>query len=113
MKQQNRMMVETACVIAKKTHSRGVLLYADMIEDYDALAKIGQEKHVDLILAIKDHASFQEASSKFKKVLRIPDVPLGRINQIKMAIIQALLKGSGQERRQMGLSFRHPSVQSA
>jgi len=93
MKQQNRMMVETACSIAKKTHSKGVLLYADLFEDYEALAKIGQEKHVDLILAIKDNASFQEASSIFKKVLRIPDVPLGRINQIKMAIIQALSKG--------------------
>jgi len=93
MKQQNRMMIETACAIAKKTHSKGVLLYADMIEDYDALAKIGQEKQVDLILAIKDQASFQDASSVFKKVLRIPDIPLGRINQIKMAIIQALSKG--------------------
>jgi len=93
MKQQNRMMVEAACAIAKKTHSKGVLLYADMIEDYDALAKIGEEKQVDLILAIKDYASFQEASSVLKKVLRIPDVPLGRINQIKMAIIQALSKG--------------------
>jgi len=93
VKQQNRMMVETACAISKKTHSKGVLLYADMFDDYDALAKIGQEKQVDLILAIKDHASFQEASSIFKKVLLIPDVPLGRINQIKMAIIQALSKG--------------------
>jgi DNA integrity scanning protein DisA with diadenylate cyclase activity len=93
MKQQNRMMVETACAIAKKTHSKGVLLYADMIEDYDALAKIGQEKQVDLILAIKDYASFQEASAIFKKVIRIPDIPLGRINQIKMAIIQALSRG--------------------
>jgi len=93
MKQQNRMMVETACAVAKKTRSRGVLLYADMIEDYDALAKIGEEKQVELILAIKDLGSFQEASLVFKKVLRIPDVPLGRINQIKMAIIQALSKG--------------------
>ena len=93
MKQQNRIMLETACAIAKKTHSKGVLLYADMIEDYEALAKIGQEKQVDLILAIKDEASFQDASSVFKKVLRIPDVPLGRINQVKMAIIQALSKG--------------------
>jgi DNA integrity scanning protein DisA with diadenylate cyclase activity len=86
-------MLETACTIAKKTHSKGVLLYADMIEDYEALAKIGQEKKVDLILAIKDEASFQDASTVFKKVLQIPNVPLGRINQIKMAIIQALSEG--------------------
>jgi DNA integrity scanning protein DisA with diadenylate cyclase activity len=93
VKQQNRIMLETACSIAKKTHSKGVLLYADMIEDYEALAKIGQEKEVDLILAIKDEASFQDAISVFKKVLRIPDVPLGRMNQMKMAIIEALSKG--------------------
>jgi DNA integrity scanning protein DisA with diadenylate cyclase activity len=86
-------MLETACMISKKTHSKGVLLYADMIEDYESLAKIGQEKQVDLILAIKDETSFQDASLVFKKVLRIPDVPLGRINQVKMAIIQALSKG--------------------
>ena len=93
MKQQNRIMLETACSIAKKTHSKGVLLYGDMIDDYEALSKIGQEKQVDLILAIKDEASFHDASAVFKKVLRIPDVPLGRINQVKMAIIQALSKG--------------------
>jgi DNA integrity scanning protein DisA with diadenylate cyclase activity len=93
VKQQNRIMLETACAIAKKTRSKGVLLYGDMIEDYEALAKIGQEKQVDLILAIKNETSYQDATSVFKKILRIPDVPLGRINQIKMAIIQALTKG--------------------
>jgi DNA integrity scanning protein DisA with diadenylate cyclase activity len=93
MKQQNRVMVETACAIAKKTRSEGVLLYADMFEDYAALAKIGQEKEVRLILAIQDEASFKEATSIFRKVLRIPNVPLGRINQVKMAVIQALSKG--------------------
>ncbi|MGD0919447.1 MAG: diadenylate cyclase [Thermodesulfobacteriota bacterium] len=93
MKQQNRIIVETACNIAKKTRSKGVLLYADMFEDYDALAKIGQEKKVEMILAIQDEASLQEASPVFKKVLRIPSVSLGRINQIKMAVIQALSKG--------------------
>jgi DNA integrity scanning protein DisA with diadenylate cyclase activity len=86
-------MLETACSIAKKTHSKGVLIYADMIEDYEALAKICQEKQAELILAIKDEGSFQDASTIFKKVLRIPDVPLGRINQMKMAIVQALSKG--------------------
>jgi DNA integrity scanning protein DisA with diadenylate cyclase activity len=64
-----------------------------LIEDYDALSKIGQEKQMDLILAVKDEASFQEVRLIFKKALRIPDIPLGRINQIKMAIIQALSKG--------------------
>jgi DNA integrity scanning protein DisA with diadenylate cyclase activity len=93
MKKQNRMMVETACAVVKKTRSKGVLLYADLIEDYETLAKIGQEKQIDLILAIKEEASFQEASPIFKKILRIPNIPLGRINQIKVAIIQALSKG--------------------
>jgi DNA integrity scanning protein DisA with diadenylate cyclase activity len=86
-------MLETACGISKKTRSKGVLLYGDIIEDYEALAAIGQEKKVELILAIRDESSFQEALPVFKKVLRIPDVPLGRINQMKMAILQAISKG--------------------
>lgn len=90
-------MVEMACNAVKKTKSKGVLLYADLIEDYEALFKIGQEKQVDLLLAIKDEASFQEAGSIFDNILRIPDLPLGRINQIKMAIIQALSKGAVQK----------------
>ena len=93
MRQQNRIMVETACSVAKKTHSEGILLYADMIEDYEALAKIVQERQIELILSSKEETSFQEAKSVFTKVLKIPDIPLGRINQIKMAIIQALSKG--------------------
>jgi len=93
VKKQNRIMLETACAISKKTRSKGVLLYGDLIEDYEALAAIGREKQVELILAIRDESSFQEAVSVFKKVLRIPDVPLGRINQMKMAILQAISKG--------------------
>jgi len=93
VKRQNRMMVEIACSVARKTRSKGVLLYADMFEDYEGLAKIGQEKKTDLILAIRDQASYEEASTVFKKILRIPDIPFGRLNQVKMAIIQALSKG--------------------
>lgn len=86
-------MIETACNVAKKIKARGVLLYADMIEDYEDLAKIGHEKQVDLLLAIKDEPSFQEAKTIFKNVLQIPNISLGRINQIKMAILQALSEG--------------------
>jgi len=86
-------MIETACSIAKKTRSKGVLMYADMIEDYESLAKMGQEKKMDLILVVKEENSFQEAQSFFEKVLQIPNLPLGRFNQIKMAIIQALSRG--------------------
>jgi diadenylate cyclase len=86
-------MVETACSIAQKTRSKGVLMYADMIEDYESLAKMGQEKKMDLVLVVKEETSLQEAQSFFKNVLQIPNLPLGRFNQIKMAIIQALSRG--------------------
>lgn len=93
MKAQNRLLVETACSIVKKTKSKGILVYADLIEDYEALSQIGREKQVELILALKDEVYFHEASIVFKKVLKLPDIPLGRVNQIKIAILQALSKG--------------------
>lgn len=93
MKAQNRMLVEMACSIVKKTKASGILLYADLIQDYDSLHKIQQDKKVEMILAIKDEGFYQEAISHFDRVLRLPDIPLGRINQIKMAILQALSEG--------------------
>ncbi|MDI7260204.1 MAG: diadenylate cyclase [Thermodesulfobacteriota bacterium] len=93
MKAQNRILVETACAIVKKTKSKGILIYADLVEDYESLSQIGREKQVELILALKDDVSFREASTVFKKVLKLPDIPLGRVNQIKMAVLQALTKG--------------------
>ena len=97
VKHQNRIMIETACSLAKKTHSKGVLIYADMIEDYESLARIGQEKKTDLILVVKEETSLQEAQSVSDKVIQIPNIFLGRINQIKMAIIQALSRGMVQK----------------
>ncbi|OGP72943.1 MAG: hypothetical protein A2V86_09370 [Deltaproteobacteria bacterium RBG_16_49_23] len=93
MKAQNRLLVEIACSIVKKTKSKGILIYADLIEDYETLSQIGREKQVELILALKEDVYFQEASTIFKKVLKLPDIPLGRVNQIKIAILQALSKG--------------------
>ncbi len=93
MRQQNRIIIEAACAVSKKSHAEGVLLYADMIEDYEALARLGQEKQTEMILALKETSCLEEASLFFKKVLKIPNVPLGRINQIKMAVVQGLSKG--------------------
>lgn len=93
IKAQNRMLVEMACSIVKKTKSSGVLLYADLIQDYESLFKIRQERKVPMLLAIKDENAYQEATAYFDRVLRLPDIPLSRINQIKMAILQALSRG--------------------
>lgn len=93
IKAQNRMLVEMACSIVKKTKASGILLYADLIQDYETLYKIQQERKVEMILAIKDEGFYQEAMAHFDRVLRLPDFSLGRINQIKMAILKALSEG--------------------
>lgn len=93
IKAQNRMLVEMACSIVKKTKASGILLYADLIQDYETLYKIQQERKVEMILAIKDEGFYQEATIHFDRVLRLPDFSLGRINQIKMAILKALSEG--------------------
>jgi hypothetical protein len=40
------MMIEAACSISRRSQAKGVLLYGDMIDDYEALSKIGHEKKV-------------------------------------------------------------------
>ena len=48
------------------------------------LARIGQERKADLILAIKDQVSFQEASAVFKKVLKINAIAPQNLETIRL-----------------------------
>ena len=93
MKKQNRILVETACSIARKTGAKGVLISAAPAEEYEVLASIGQERKIAFIVAVRNSAQFEEVRHLFHKILRIPDIPLGRVNQIKMSILQALTRG--------------------
>jgi DNA integrity scanning protein DisA with diadenylate cyclase activity len=93
MRQGNRVLLEAACAIAKKCDANAILVYADVIQDYSSFAKMAQEAKTELIAAARDELTYGEASRYIKKMLMLPRIELGRLNQIKIAIIRAMSAG--------------------
>jgi DNA integrity scanning protein DisA with diadenylate cyclase activity len=93
MKEGNRVILEAACTVAKKCYANGILIYADVIQDYEGFLKMVQEAKTELIAVARDEATYAEASQYTEKTLMVPKIELGRLNQIKIAIIRAVSAG--------------------
>ncbi len=93
MKEGNRMMLEAACTIAKKCDANAILVYADVIQDYGNFVKMVHEATTELIAVARDETTYGEASQHIEKMIMVPRIELGRLNQIKIAIIRAVSAG--------------------
>nr|NIQ38183.1 hypothetical protein [Pseudomonadota bacterium] len=93
MKEGNRVMLEAACTIAKRSGANAILIYADVIQDYESFLKMVQEAKADLIAVARDETTYGEASQYIQRMLMVPQIELGRLNQIKIAIIRAVSAG--------------------
>lgn len=93
MKEGNRVMLEAACAIAKKCDAQAILIYADVIQDYKGFLQKVQEAKTELIAVARDEVTYGEASQYIGKMLMVPQIELGRLNQIKIAIIRAVSAG--------------------
>jgi DNA integrity scanning protein DisA with diadenylate cyclase activity len=92
MKEANRLL-EAACTIAQKYEANAILVYADVIQDYRNFAKMAQEAKTELIAVARDEMTHAEASQYIKKLVMVPRIELGRLNQIKIGIIRAMSAG--------------------
>jgi len=93
MKEANRVVLEAACTIAKKCDAHAILVHADFIQDYGSFARMVQEAKTELIAVTRDEATYKEASQFIERMLSLPQIELGRLNQIKIAILRAMSAG--------------------
>ena len=87
------MVLEAACTIAKKCDAHAILVHADFIQDYGSFARMVQEAKTELIAVTRDEATYKEASQFIERMLSLPQIELGRLNQIKIAILRAMSAG--------------------
>jgi len=93
MKEGNRVVLEAACTIARKCNANAILVYADVIQDYANFAKMAEEAKTELIAVARDEITYAEAFQHINKMVMVPQIELGRLNQIKIAIIRAVSAG--------------------
>jgi DNA integrity scanning protein DisA with diadenylate cyclase activity len=93
MRKENRMMLETACTLAKKTRAKAILVYVDVCEDYEALIEMIRAAKTDLIGVVKDESTYQETLPVINNLVKVPQFELSRTSQIKVAVLEGLSSG--------------------
>ncbi|HEX8199373.1 MAG TPA: diadenylate cyclase [Isosphaeraceae bacterium] len=89
-----RSLVRHAHAIAREVGARVVLLYADVVEEDQDLADLIQD--VDFrVLLVSQRPSFQvpEGWADLCAAVRVPDIPMTRAGQVKIAMLVASAEG--------------------
>ncbi len=81
-------MIDAAVQVAKKVKAKAVLIYVDSLDDVGAVAE-KVKKVTRLILVARDEKDELRGKEHTNKVLRVPDLDLTRLAQIKMATLIA------------------------
>lgn len=89
-----RSLVRHAHAIAREVGARVVLLGADVVEENEELASMLQDVDFRVIL-ISRRATFKppEGWSDLCAVVRVPDIPMSRAGQVKLATLVAVVEG--------------------
>ncbi|MDB5353337.1 MAG: hypothetical protein JWN86_4584 [Planctomycetota bacterium] len=90
MKILTRSLVRHAHAIAREVAARVVMLHADVVEEDADLADLIQDVDFRVIL-VSRRATFQapEGWGDLCAVVRVPDIPMTRIGQVKVGILVA------------------------
>ncbi|MBX6313669.1 MAG: DNA integrity scanning protein DisA nucleotide-binding domain protein [Isosphaeraceae bacterium] len=90
MKILTRSLVRHAHAIAREVGARVVLLYADVVEEDKDLADLIQDVDFRVIL-VSRRSGFQAPAGwdELCQVVRVPDIPMTRAGQVKIAILVA------------------------
>ncbi len=81
-------MIDAAVQVAKKVKAKAVLIYVDSLGDVAAAAE-KVSKLAELILVARDDKDELRCKDHTKKTLRVPNLDLTRLAQIKMATLMA------------------------
>lgn len=89
--EMNEVLLSAASNVAAGVGAQAILLYADLLKDYAPLTIFSKE--INLVLVARGERSFEEAKRFFDKVVRVPQIDLTRMGQVKLGVMMSLSAG--------------------
>lgn len=87
----NDVFLAAASDVAAGVGAQAVLLYADLVGDYAPLKILSKE--MNLILVARGERAYKRAQRYFEKVVRVPQIELTRMGQMKLGVMMSLSAG--------------------
>ncbi len=91
MTSMNKIILESACRIARQIDAKALLMYADMASDFPVEGE--EESGCEFVLVTKGATSAEDKLKYPGIVINVPDVNLTRMGQIKIAVTKGIAAG--------------------
>jgi len=86
------IMLHAALEVLERSNPRALLLYVDGLTHLEELEQIQFKGNYEVILVARSETCYEESLKHTQKVVRVPEINLTRIGQIKMAVMLAFSK---------------------
>jgi diadenylate cyclase len=86
------IMLHAALEVIERSNLRELLLYVDGLAHLEELDQIQFQSNYEVILVARSETCYEAALKHTHKVVRVPEINLTRIGQIKMAVMLAFSK---------------------
>ncbi|MBI3802253.1 MAG: DNA integrity scanning protein DisA nucleotide-binding domain protein [Nitrospirae bacterium] len=90
----NNILLSAAAEVSSKVGAQAILLYADLVKEVAPLKALAKE--IALVLVTRGERSFKEMQRSFEQVVRVPQIDLTRMGQVKLGVMMALSAGKVQ-----------------
>ncbi|RKY32524.1 MAG: hypothetical protein DRP74_02320 [Candidatus Omnitrophota bacterium] len=84
----SKSFLKKAFELARETKAKAVFIYADICPDIEHIQ--GQKEQFDIFLVAKTQKLYENSEKIVARVLRVPDIPLTRMGQIKIAVMMTV-----------------------
>jgi diadenylate cyclase len=87
----NKIIIESGCRIAREIEAKALLIYTDFV----ANAQFSEDNEIcfDVVLVAKGDEAIPENLKHLGTILKVPNIDLTRVAQIKVAIIKGIAMG--------------------
>lgn len=92
--EMNNILLSAAAEVSSKVGAQAILLYADLVKEVAPLKALAKE--IALVLVTRGERSFKEMQRSFEQVVRVPQIDLTRMGQVKLGVMMALSAGKVQ-----------------
>jgi diadenylate cyclase len=89
----SKKLIEYSCHLAAQINADAVLIYADATSALIGIEKILEQFPLKFIVALRADESFPRSVSPDLTFVRVPNVPMTRLEQVKVALLVSLARG--------------------
>ncbi|MFQ6112401.1 MAG: hypothetical protein ACE5LX_10310, partial [Nitrospinota bacterium] len=91
MEETSEIILELGIELSRKVGARAMFLNVDALDEMEPGEEVPED--IDIFFTTKNQELFEKLRAEGRKAVKVPALELGRLDQMKIAVVMALSEG--------------------